>query len=122
MINPTFCDTITLYHRDKSTNQWSGQVFRECYFGNEESSSTSGVNLKKGNTYIVRIPTVTSRVVKVQTGDVIVKGYVTDDIADVQGQRVSDLLAKYRPYCFTVSGIKYNTKIKFGAHIKVTGE
>ncbi len=122
MINPTFCDTVTLYHRDSSTNQWSGQVFRECYFGNEESSSSSGVNLKKGNTYIVRIPMDIKRTIKVKPGDVIVKGDVTDNIADVQGQRVSDLLAKYRPYCFTVSGIKHNTKIKFGAHIKVTGE
>lgn len=122
MINPTFCDTITLYHRDNSTNQWSRQVFKECYFGIEEGSALSGVNLKKGNTYLVRIPTVTPKVVKIQPGDVVVKGIVTDNLADVQGQRVSDLLAKHKPDCFVVSGIKHNTKIKFGAHIKVTGE
>lgn len=119
MINPTFCDTITLYHRDNSTNQWSRTCIKQCYFGTETGDGLNGVNLKNKNSYLVRIP---ETEIIIAQGDIIVKGAVDDIVEDVPKKRPSDLLTKYKPDCFTVSGIKYNTKIKFGAHIKVTGE
>ena len=35
-------------------------------------------------------------------GDVIVKGAILDEIADVAGQRINDLLARYKPNAFVM--------------------
>lgn len=119
MINPTFCDTVTLYHRQGSTNQWSRACISNCYFGAETGEQSSGVNLKSKNIYLVRIPETD---IEIAPGDIIIKGNVSDTVEDVPNKRPSDILAKYKPEGFTVSGVKYNTKISFASHIRVTGE
>lgn len=119
MINPSFCDAITLYHRNSSTNEWERAYIKECCFVADTGEALNGVNLKDKSTYLVRISDIE---IKVSMGDIIVKGSVEDTIEDVAGKRASDILSRYKPECFTVQGVKYNTIIGIASHIRVTGE
>lgn len=128
MINPTFTDTITLYHQhkelDESTKRiltkWARNVFKECYFGTREAESVTGTTLSLASAYTARIP-YNGNEVACAPGDVIVHGEVFDEVEDVSGKRVSDLLAKYKPNAFTVRTVAENTKMLQGAHYKLTG-
>lgn len=119
MINPTFCDTITLYHRDSLTNEWERTCIKGCCFIADTGEALNGVSLKDKSTYLVRISDIE---IKVSMGDIVVKGSVEDPIEDAAGKRASDILSRYKPDCFTIQGVKYNTKIGLAAHIRVTGE
>ena len=51
MINPTFKDTVTLYHQHKDTEngrtvtKWMRSVFEECYFGEQIAENVTGNTL-----------------------------------------------------------------------------
>ncbi len=128
MINPTFSDVITLYHQScevdeqtkRTVTKWSKRVFKDCYFGTREAESVNGTTLSLASSYVVRIPHNGLKVV-CAPGDIVVYGSVEDIVDDVAGQRVSDLLAKYKPNAFTVRAVSYNTKIPCGAHYKLSG-
>lgn len=126
MINPTFKDTVTLYHQHKeaengrTVTKWTRKVFKECFFGTQIAQNTTGNTLSLASGYTVRIPQ-TDAALEFAPGDIIVKGVVTDEIEDVAGKRVNDLLAKYRPDAFTVRTVSDNTKIPQGAHYKAVG-
>lgn len=126
MINPTFKDTVTLYHpREETENgqtvtKWVRKVFKECFFGENIAENLTGNTLSPASSYTVRIP-FAGETVAIAPGDVIVKGSVTDEVEDVAGKRVNDLLAKYRPDAFTVRAVSDNTKIPQGAHYKAVG-
>ena len=126
MINPTFKDMVTLYHQRKdiesgrTVTKWTRKVFKECFFGEQIAENVTGNTLSLANGYTARIP-FTGDAVAIAPGDIIVKGRVTDEIEDVAGKRVNDLLAKYRPDAFTVHAVSDNTKIPQGAHYKAVG-
>ena len=128
MINPTFQDTITLYHQHKYfneetkryTTEWVRTIHEECYFGTQEAQALNGTTLSLASGYTVRIP-YNGATVQASSGDIIVRGKVTDEISDTQGQRATDLLEKYKPNAFTVRAFKDNTKLSHGAHYKLTG-
>lgn len=124
MINPTFIDTVTVYHQIKDKDQpkttWKRSVYEECFFGTVDAESLSGNTLSDASTYIVRIP-YRDAAVDIAPGDVVVKGAILDEIADVAGQRINDLLARYKPNAFTVRSVADNTKIPFAAHYKAVG-
>lgn len=128
MLNPTFKDTITLYHQHRYFNEetkrnvteWIRSIHEECFFGSEEAKSVNGTTVSLASSYTARIP-YNGSVVEVAPGDVVVRGNVPDEIIDAQGQRITDLLAKYKPDSFTVRAFKDNTKIQHGAHYKLTG-
>lgn len=126
MINPTFKDTVTLYHQYKETEngrsvtKWTRKVFKKCFFGTQIAENTIGNTLSLASGYTVRIP-FAGEAVAIAPGDIVVKGAVTDEIEDVAGKRVNDLLAKYRPDAFTVRTASDNTKIPQGAHYKAVG-
>ena len=128
MINPTFSETITHFlqkrvidpETNRSTTEWERKCYKNCYFGSNSVESLSGNTLSQASSYTVKIPY--SEEKKVFTsGDIIVRGEVTDKISNIQGQRTTDLIAKYKPDCFTVRTISENTKIPHGAHYKLTG-
>lgn len=128
MINPTFSESVTLYHQyqevDEQTKRkatkWARSVYEECYFGTHEAESVSGTTLSLASSYVVRIPYHGTKVV-CAPGDVVVHGIIDDVVADVSGQRISDLLAKYKLEAFTVRAVSDNTKISCGAHYKLSG-
>lgn len=128
MLNPTFADTITLYHQHKYFNEetkrnvteWIRSVHEECFFGSEEVKTVNGTTVSLASNYITRIP-YNGAMVEVAPGDIVVRGNVPDEIIDVQGQRATDLLAKHKPDSFTVRAFKDNTKSSHGAHYKLTG-
>ncbi len=124
MINPTFKDTVTVYHQIKDKEQpktiWKRCVYTECFFGTVDAEGLSGNTLSDASTFIVRIP-YTDAVVEIAPGDVVVKGAIPLEIADVAGQRINDLLARYKPNAFTVRSTADNTKIPFAAHYKAVG-
>ena len=126
MINPIFKDTITLYHQTKSTEngktvtRWTRSVFTDCFFDEQIGESLSDKTLSVANSYIVRIPYISSAI-EIIPGDIIVQGKVVDAIEDVPSKRANDILAKYRPNAFTVTAVSNNTKIPQGAHYKVVG-
>ena len=126
MINPIFNQTITLYHQSKDVSSvktitvWTRTVHTECYYGTQKAENLSGNTLSQASSYIVRIPYNGTKI-DVCEGDVIVCGSVSDEITDMQGSRMTDLLKKYKPDCFTVRTCSDNTKIAHGAHYKLTG-
>lgn len=128
MINPTFKDVVTHYHQKREIDEvtkrsntvWVRNVYKNCYFGTNEAESVSGNTLSQASSYTVRIPHENKKI-EVISGDIIVRGEVSDEISNVQGERTTDLISKYKPDCFTVRVITDNTKIKHGAHYKLTG-
>ena len=128
MINPTFCNTVTVYHQERkidettkrSVIQWIRTVYHDCFFGTTTAQALNGTTLSVADSYTVRIPTGDS-ISPVAPGDIVIKGEVSDEVSDVSGSRVSDLLNRYKPNSFTVRAVSDNTKIKHGAHIKLTG-
>lgn len=126
MINPTFKDMVTLYHQQREvTNnrtviKWMRTVFENCFFGSQIAQGMNGNTLSLASSYTVRIP-FEGKTVEIAPGDIIVRGEVMDEIEDVSGKRVNDLLAKYRPDAFTVRAVSDNTKLPHGAHYKAVG-
>ena len=128
MINPIFKDTITVFHQerrlDKTTNRavivWKRNVYTNCYFGTNNVETLNGNTLSQASSYIARIP-YTNKTINVCSGDIVVLGKINDIVSDVQGSRASDIVAKYKPNCFTVRTFKDNTKISHGSHYKLTG-
>lgn len=134
MINPSFNTSITLYHQIKEVDEekkrnitrWERTVYKECYFGTKIAENLNGTTLAQASSYIVRIPHKNTHAknsvgIFIVPGDVIVNGIVTDEVEDVTGKRITDIIAKYKPNCFTVRTFSDNTKIPFGAHYKATG-
>ena len=136
VINPTFCDVLTVYHQIES-NKWVRSVYKECYFGVNNVETISGATLSQASSYIARIPYYGERnKLQITSGDIVVLGEISDTISDEKGKRPNDLIAKYKPNCFTVRTFKDNTKIlnkfangimqrndysKNGCHYKLTG-
>lgn len=136
MINPTFQDTITLYHQhrhlDETTKrnvtEWVRMVLTDCYFGTQNVETLNGNTLSQASSYTVRIPKNDAYTEQyngvgfsVAPGDIIVKGEVLDEISSISGVTASDVLNKYKPNSFTVRTFSDNTKIPHAAHYKVTG-
>lgn len=126
MINPTFNQTITLYHQSKDVSSgktvamWTRTVHKECFYGTQKAENLNGNTLSQASSYIARIP-YNGTAIDVGDGDIVVLGDVMDEIVDVQGSRATDLLQKYKPDCFVVRTCSDNTKIAHGAHYKLTG-
>ena len=128
MINPTFSDTVTVYHQQKSYDEkvgknvtaWVRAVYTSCFWGNQENKVLNGNELSQASSYTVRIP-FCGVALSFATGDIVIKGEISDEIADVQGRRKADLLNRYNPDCFVVNTVSYNTKIPQAAHYRLTG-
>ncbi|MBR6523457.1 MAG: hypothetical protein IKT39_02460 [Clostridia bacterium] len=128
MINPTFKDTVTLYHQyreideanRRTVTKWERRVFEKCFYGTQIAEGLTGTTLAVASGYTVRIP-VQPEALEISPGDIIIKGAVSDEIEDVAGKRATDLLARYKPDAFTVRAVADNTKIFCSAHYKVVG-
>lgn len=145
MITPVFKDTVTIYNRHQYTDaqtgktkiKWFRTVLHNCYYSTKRIEVLNGNILSQADSYSVRIPEnkkyrdtaawknmpldLINKYFTISTGDVIVKGEISDDIEDTAGKRITDLIEKYKPNCFTVKTFSDNTKIKFGAHYAVGG-
>lgn len=143
MIIPTFIHVITIYNKHrhidgntgKTVTEYKRTILHNCFFGSKKAESLNGNVLSQANSYIVRIPKSNKYIdsykwqstdsiqeyFTVSPDDIIVKGEVYDEISDTQGHRVSDLLSKYKPNCFTVKTFSDNTAILYAAHYKAEG-
>ena len=136
MIAPTFQHTITLYNKcvdkvnNRSVTTWKRTVLNECYFGTETAKQLNGSTLSLASSYICRIPQneAYTEVYKgesdkftLKPDDVIVKGEVFDEISDIQGNRMTDLMQKYRGFCFTVRAVSDNTMLSYAPHYRASG-
>lgn len=136
MIDPTFNQTITLYNKfaekvnGKTKTVWNKTVLKNCFFGTEKATQLNGENLSMVNSFICRIPENVNFTeyyngetdkFTLKPDDIIVKGEVSDEIKDIQGQRASDLLQKYKGFCFTVKAVSINTKLPFSKHYRASG-
>lgn len=136
MIDATFIFTITLYNRytDKSSGRsvihFKRTVLKNCYFGTETVKQINGNTLSQANNYICRIPQNDAYIdiyngeedrFTLKPGDIIVKGEVEEEIQDVQGERVSDLLQKYNGTSFTVRAVSDNTLLADSRHYRASG-
>jgi len=111
VINPTFCDVLTVYHQVKP-NEWVRSVHKECYFGVNNVENLNGTTLSQASSYIARIPYLgEENALQIASGDIVVLGEINDVISDEKGKRPNDLIAKYKPNCFAVRTFKDNTKI-----------
>lgn len=126
---PTFKHTVTLYHQYKETEnnrsvtKWSKSVHENCYFGTETVKQVNGTTLSMASSFVCRIPqnAGNSDTLIVSPGDIIIKGRIEDEIADVMGQRSSDLLNKYRGTAFTVKEVSDNSTLPYAPHYRASG-
>lgn len=127
MINPTFCDSVTVYHQVKKLDEttkrnvslWIRTVYHDCFFGTTIAQELNGTTLSVANGYTVRISA--NHSLDIVPGDIVVRGDVPDNIQDAQGFRATDVLNRYKPNSFTVRAVSDNTKVPFGAHCKLVG-
>lgn len=126
MIDPTFKYTVTLYHQHKDEEnpraapKWSRKVLKNCYFGTETVKQVNGNTLSMASSFVCRIPK-DANSIALSPGDIIVKGSVKDEIADVSGQRPSEFLNKYSGTAFTVRAVSDNTALPYASHYRASG-
>ena len=129
-----FIFTVTVFNKYKNNANetlWKRTVLENCYFGAETAQKLNGNILSSENSFVCRILKNKAYTDKFKgennkftlaPGDVIVKGNVTDEIKDVSGRRITDLLQKYKGECFTVKSFSDNTLLRHKPHYRVRGE
>ena len=122
IMNNTFVYTVTLYSKYK--DECSGEtkfkrtVHKNCYFGAVSAENTSDIRKSDLSTFVCRI----LGKVEIKPDDVIVKGEVFDEIEDIEGERISDLLRKYKGDAFTVKEVSDNALLPYFPHTRAKGE
>lgn len=118
-------ETITVFHQisctedDRSVRSWKRSVFTGCFWGTKAAQTLRDTTLSAADSYVVRIP-YAGQALSLSPGDIVIRGRVSDTIADEQGKRETDLLRRYQPDCFTVRTVSDNTKGR-PAHYKLEG-
>ena len=133
-MSDAFIFTVTVFNKYKNKaneTSWKRTVLENCYFGAETAQKLNGNILSPGNSFVCRIPQNKGYTNKfngednkftLAPGDVIVKGKITDEIKDVSGSRITDLLQKYKGECFAVKSFSDNTLLRHKPHYRVRGE
>jgi len=127
-------ETITLYNRyqtlvsGKTTTKWNKTVLSDCFFGHQKNQTVDGLTIVSNNTFIVRIPANSAYLspeayyafggktgtFTINKGDIIVRGIVTDTLAD--NDSGSALLTKYFGRAFKVNRAVDNSKLTYTGH------
>lgn len=120
---PTFHTTVTVFHlyylADESGRRhaaYKRTVYKNCFWKEQRAQNTEGTEVHAASTYICRLP-----VCSAAPGDVIFKGTVSESAADENGKRITDLIEKYKPDCFTVQTVCRNDSIAYFAHTRAEG-
>ena len=133
-MSDAFIFTVTVFNKYKTVgkeNAWKRTVLKNCYFGAETTKNLNGNVLSNENSFICRVPKNKAYTNKfngesdkftLAPGDVIVKGNVSDEIKDVSGNRITDLLQRYKGEAFTIKSFSDNTLLKYKPHYRVRGE
>lgn len=132
---PTFIHTITLFNKvnDKSSGKtvvsWHKTILKDCYFGAVPGETQNDNTVSGNNTFICRIPKDEKYSSEYKgekdkftlaPGDVIIKGIIEEDVKDTVGNRISDLLNKYKE-SFIIKAFSDNTILAFEPHYRVSG-
>lgn len=126
MIDPTFRFTVTVYRKcisqkdGRNVTEWHKSIYRDCFFGMTAIRQLNGNVLSMADEYVCRIP-FTGKKLELSPGDVIVKGAVSDTVSDKQGERIGDLLNKYKSESFTVRSVSDNTLLAYAPHCRASG-
>ena len=116
-------ESITLYHRTeskdtggKTVTTWTKTPLSNCFYGRKLRQQLSAdLEIVSSNLHIVRIPvTSISSGFAIGKGDIIVKGSVTDTLANNDSGKA--LRDKYFGSCFMVNAVTDNTKLQHSAH------
>ena len=86
------------------------------YWGLKEDREFSKTAMEDKNVYICRLP-----LCDIRPGDVLFKGVVRSVIEDKAGKRMSDLIEKKKPDCFTATLVRKNSAVSYLAHTRVEG-
>lgn len=132
-MSDAFIFMVTVFNQYKKDNKthWKRTVLKNCYFGSERTQKLNDNVLSPENSFVCRIPKNKAYTTNyngeenkfsLSLGDVIVKGIVTDEITDVSGSRIADLLNKYKGECFTIKSFSDNTLLRHRPHYRVRGE
>jgi len=133
-------ETITIYNRyqtlvsGKTTTKWNRTVLSDCFFGHQKNQVVDGLTIVSNNTFIVRIPANKAYLspeeyyalggrmgtFTINKGDIIVRGSVTDTLAD--NDSGSALLTKYFGRAFTVNRAVDNSKLEYTGHYLASEE
>ena len=133
-------ETITIYNRyqtlvsGKTTTKWNRTVLSDCFFGHQKNQVVDGLTIVSNNTFIVRIPANKAYLspeeyyalggrmgtFTINKGDIIVRGSVTDTLAD--NDSGSALLTKYFGRAFTVNRAVDNSKLTYTGHYMASEE
>ena len=122
-IFPQFCTSVTVYRKVLKTGAdgktavfYKREVYDGCYWGLKEDKEFSKTAMEDKNVYICRLP-----LCDIRPGDVLFKGVVRSVIEDKAGKRMSDLIERKKPDCFTATLVRKNSAVSYLAHTRVEG-
>lgn len=135
MIDPTFCQTITLYNHysddgGKTQHKWLRTVLDNCYFGVVSAAKSGNLSKDGSDSFVCRIPQTpkfkflyqgVEGTFTLAPGDIIVRGGVADEISDTNGNRPADILHKYKGNAFTIQSVSTNTSLPYAQHYRTSG-
>ena len=109
---------ITIYHEsynpETRLKEWEPTQYPGVNWYGKQAVSVADNGLNTADSYIVRIPT--DKPVTVATGDLVVKGLVTEQITSP-----SQLVKKYE--CFTVTAVRDNRRgLPIMQHWRIEGK
>lgn len=137
-------DTITVFNKYEDTQtgivHWYKTVLKNCFWKNDFQRLKMGDIQVQTDSIICRIPESNKFMEKnnwinvpndkmsnyftFDTGDIIIKGYIEDDIDEyTSGSRSSDIIEKYKSFgCMVVDRLSINTGVGRGIpHYHVEG-
>lgn len=119
-MNPNYVDTITVYR--KQNGAWVKTVLHNCFWKSKIETVQNGTEVKKVNTYNVRIPLkVAGEGFKFLTGDVVVLGECKDKITMKSPNTAAEVLQRNKPDAFTVTAYTDNTSHLMDKHYRLGG-
>lgn len=117
-MNPNYNQTLTVY--TNVTGGWRREVLTECFFKATTGTVSSGNTLNSQNAYVARIPPQEAPLL-LHTGDLIVKGHVSDEITGKSPNTATEVLKRYQPNAFRVTSFSDNTAFPVDKHYRVGG-
>ena len=121
-MNPNYVHTITLYLRQQD-GSFTRTVLNGCFWRSEITTVQSGTSAQKVNTYTVRIPAekVPEGFTVTTDADMVVHGECLDEISNMKGSRLAEILSRNKPEAFKIKAFSDNTGHMLDKHYRLGG-
>lgn len=123
VLRAVFTDTVTLYNKTSET-EWERTIVEGVQWTNKQEKKNDNGKISIARYASVTFPQGTFEGLTLDSSneeDCIVFGAVEDDVEDVKGKRISDLMRKH-PKSGLIKSVKDNSNRDFLPNIKVVIE